>query len=775
MSSRPRFDAAAQNSNPTYKASLTPPSSKSSMKEKKQVSVRDRDSGSRETTPTAKSGVMIKSDTQLATAFRSDLMNIKSTVTCSICDQLLYEPYTLACGHTYCYSCLCNWFVPNKHKKTCPECRARVKQIPTPNYIVKSIVDVFTKQIELMPADENPEQHVQRRAEEIAEVEKDRHNPAGLFKGTFSRGPRRKRLFRDEEDGGVLRCPGCGHEHEGGPACAICGEEIDEYPYDFSDFDEDDADLEIEDIDNLELDLDADEINAEFADMHGHHHFIDLPNFGPAAPHLGNMYGHRFLHPAVLEEVSDLSNSEGSENIDSEEDDNSLDGFVVQDDDDEEPIRVPNNRRGRPTATQHFTIDLTSDDESDEGGAISNGRLRRRRGSQRSTPPPAVPNALSISDGSAHESDFDETLSEAEQRLQNAGWSPLDNGHDSEIEIRMPYDHDYPAYGTSEDDEHGDGASDTTNTSTIGGNVNYHERERREEDDLSDSSHSETPTYHGGNYPRDTSPFYRGNYAGQYQYLGEEEEDDEVTNGYSTNTSGVMDRDGDTEMSASSRSRSSSSVTPNPYATAYDEVFYAREGSEPVTEYGDDYGDAHESEPEYHPREARDVSEQRTDYGEDRQLDSESDYGYMTPAHTYVANAVHEPEPEAESSDSSIRPPNRRQPRQPRQYLAPSREGVQVHNYHYNPFVPLATESRQRMERGSRANPICFDDAGDDWEGDVRSIIEPSSRTRRMTAYRDMPTRRIDPLRSSRSPSASRVMSSSYRNSRYAPQYSRRG
>lgn len=41
---------------------------------------------------------------QLADVFKADLDNIKSLVTCTICDQLLYEPWMLACGHTYCYS-----------------------------------------------------------------------------------------------------------------------------------------------------------------------------------------------------------------------------------------------------------------------------------------------------------------------------------------------------------------------------------------------------------------------------------------------------------------------------------------------------------------------------------------------------------------------------------------------------------------------------------------------------------------------------------------------
>lgn len=143
------------------------------------------------------------------------------------------------------------------------------------------------------------------------------------------------------------------------------------------------------------------------------------------------------------------------------------------------------------------------------------------------------------------------------------------------------------------------------------------------------------------------------------------------------------------------------------------------------------------------------------------------DTGYRI--HTYVANAVHEPE--EESSDSSIRVPTRRQ-RQPRQYSVPDREAVRVHDH--NPFDPIFANSRGRMN-GSRTNPINVDGAGDDWEGEIRRVIEPSSRSRRMTAYRNMPARRIDPLRSSRSPSVTRIISSSSRGSRYPRQYQRRG
>lgn len=37
-------------------------------------------------------------------ALRSDFDSLRSHLTCKICDRLLYQPYTIACGHTYCYS-----------------------------------------------------------------------------------------------------------------------------------------------------------------------------------------------------------------------------------------------------------------------------------------------------------------------------------------------------------------------------------------------------------------------------------------------------------------------------------------------------------------------------------------------------------------------------------------------------------------------------------------------------------------------------------------------
>jgi hypothetical protein len=93
-------------------------------------------------------------------ALKTDFDGLRSHLTCKICDRMLYQPYTIACGHTYCYTvrrrgriifapgtqqadhtqCLCTWFLnlkQNKSKLTCPDCRLDVKHLPAPAYVVR--------------------------------------------------------------------------------------------------------------------------------------------------------------------------------------------------------------------------------------------------------------------------------------------------------------------------------------------------------------------------------------------------------------------------------------------------------------------------------------------------------------------------------------------------------------------------------------------------------------------------------------------------------------
>ena len=146
--------------------------------------------------------------------------DMRSLIECKICLRPLYEPYMLACGHTYCYGCLDHFFNSNgdrRGKKTCPDCRTVVKAQPAPNYIVRDLSHMFTATRLLLSDGDSIDEHRQGQEEEAALIAKHK-STEGLFRGLFKdRGftyPERHMLY-DAEDG-VHRCPMCLHEMEDG-------------------------------------------------------------------------------------------------------------------------------------------------------------------------------------------------------------------------------------------------------------------------------------------------------------------------------------------------------------------------------------------------------------------------------------------------------------------------------------------------------------------------------------------------------------------------------
>ncbi|EOA80910.1 uncharacterized protein SETTUDRAFT_157881 [Exserohilum turcica Et28A] len=167
-------------------------------------------------------------------ALKSEFDSLRNHLTCKICDRLLYQPYTISCGHTYCYTCLCTWFVSNKARKTCPDCRIVVKDLPAPAYVIRDMTNVFITRAELLPVGESLDDHKKWQKDEADAVQQDKDNEdpraGGLFKGCFrlaqhQRGPSLQ-VVRDQEDG-VDRCPVCTWELEDG-GCNQCGLIFDE-------------------------------------------------------------------------------------------------------------------------------------------------------------------------------------------------------------------------------------------------------------------------------------------------------------------------------------------------------------------------------------------------------------------------------------------------------------------------------------------------------------------------------------------------------------------
>lgn len=168
---------------------------------------------------------MASTDLARLETFQKYIEDMRNLSLCKICIKPFYEPFILGCGHTYCYSCLANWFggAPARRKKmNCPDCRTEVKAEPSPNYLLRDLVHMIINRVELLPEDETVQEHEQAKDEEAMLLASDRAGN-GLFKGAFRTDMWSvfRRGIMDHEDN-VLRCPQCNWEMEEGE-CLQCG------------------------------------------------------------------------------------------------------------------------------------------------------------------------------------------------------------------------------------------------------------------------------------------------------------------------------------------------------------------------------------------------------------------------------------------------------------------------------------------------------------------------------------------------------------------------
>ncbi|PYI06605.1 hypothetical protein BO78DRAFT_407291 [Aspergillus sclerotiicarbonarius CBS 121057] len=311
--------------------------------------------------------------------------DIRSILQCGVCIRPLYEPYTLACGHTFCYSCLTSWFVGGRHNKTCPDCRAPVKAQPAPAYLVRAVVQMFTSRPELLDKGETTDEHLRHQREEAGRLERDKLNThpkeGGLFRGTFNKRIPTAQPIVDLEDN-VVRCPRCSWELEEDSGCAQCGYRQDddsvtdssgwsesEENSEMTDYLEDD---ELEDgfgdtddygwdenFDELPLDIRPAELDQLYRQWYG---LVpgDLPPSRATAPfHRQNPYDWPSGVSSALEEDSDM---------DDEDEDADMDSFI---DDDLEHDNYSESDRSTVVGPHEFSITRRTTIGSDAFGEMS--------------------------------------------------------------------------------------------------------------------------------------------------------------------------------------------------------------------------------------------------------------------------------------------------------------------------------------------------------------------------------------------------------------------
>ncbi|KAJ7835360.1 hypothetical protein B0H14DRAFT_2796663 [Mycena olivaceomarginata] len=102
----------------------------------------------------ARLNVQLKFQSMLLKKHETTLTQFNQSLTCQVCLDLLHKPYALApCGHIACYNCLVAWFtaVPDEphhyapRRKTCPNCRATIRERPVEVWNIKDLVAALLK------------------------------------------------------------------------------------------------------------------------------------------------------------------------------------------------------------------------------------------------------------------------------------------------------------------------------------------------------------------------------------------------------------------------------------------------------------------------------------------------------------------------------------------------------------------------------------------------------------------------------------------------------
>merc|ERR1711916_251503 len=73
------------------------------------------------------------------------LKEMEDEFTCPICHDYFVLAHLLDCGHSFCYTCIHQWFQLRAKKRRnnhqCPTCRAEVKSEPVKHLALDNIID----------------------------------------------------------------------------------------------------------------------------------------------------------------------------------------------------------------------------------------------------------------------------------------------------------------------------------------------------------------------------------------------------------------------------------------------------------------------------------------------------------------------------------------------------------------------------------------------------------------------------------------------------------
>ncbi|KAG0085291.1 E3 ubiquitin ligase [Podila epicladia] len=133
---------------------------------------------------------------------------------CVVCVDYFVFPYTVECGHTFCYTCLHSWLEVHK---SCPTCRTKLLRRPTLSFIVR---DQVQSAVSRLPEPDKSAmlKKIEAESKSIKQIQANGDLWEGIFRPVNLEGI--GNTIVDAEDG-VRRCGSCGWEVRGG-VCTHC-------------------------------------------------------------------------------------------------------------------------------------------------------------------------------------------------------------------------------------------------------------------------------------------------------------------------------------------------------------------------------------------------------------------------------------------------------------------------------------------------------------------------------------------------------------------------
>ncbi|KAJ7764546.1 hypothetical protein DFH07DRAFT_811611 [Mycena maculata] len=336
------------------------------------------------------------------------LTQLNQSLTCQVCLDLLHKPYALApCGHVACYSCLVAWFTsePEENfglprKKTCPHCRATIKERPVEVWSIKDMVAALVKSglVNGLSAGPAPPPVLPGPPQPAGAA-----TPPDPWHNIFRYPHRHPRIhpppvnggeppsvedmgMLDMEDGGVYRCLDCMHEIWDG-VCTACQRVYPGHHH--------------EGFEEGEMFDDSDGEDPIF--------WPPFPHMHPAADYDGpiplpNQWWAREDSDSDVER-STIDAEDGYDSFIDDDDDGAPRAAAIieinDSDSDGHGSSPPQPIRGRRAAPATRLITLgSSDDERDDGAVVVHSR--RRRAGNRIASPASESEVIVVSDDDEH-------------------------------------------------------------------------------------------------------------------------------------------------------------------------------------------------------------------------------------------------------------------------------------------------------------------------------------------------------------------------------------